>query len=97
MENKLEIMSNEICEINNIIALAKADSEVEQILLSEIAREFKPELEQKEEMIIYEDKVFEVIELAKHDQTKMITFMTAILENREINDLLFNHYQEITA
>ena len=95
MEDKTEIMSNEYMEINNIIALAKADSEIETILLSEIAREFKPELEQKQEMIIYEDKIYEVIELAKHDMVKMTMLMTAILENQEINNLLLNHFKEV--
>lgn len=85
MENKIETMSNELCEINNIIALAKADDDIKTVLLNEITKEFA---------IFYEDMVYEVIELAKHDSSKMTAFMTAILENDNIAELLQNHFYE---
>ena len=94
MDN-LEVMSNEYIEVNNIIALVKADSEVKEIVLSEIAREFKDELNDKKEQVFYQDQIYEVIELAKHDTVKMTMLMTAILENQEINNLLLNHFKEV--
>lgn len=41
----LDIMSEEYREINNIIALAKADDDVKRLLLIEILSNFKDELE----------------------------------------------------
>ena len=95
MGDNLEVMSNEYIEVNNIIALAKADSEVKEIVLSEIAREFKDELNDKKEQVFYQDQIYEIIELAKHDMVKMTMLMTAILENQEINNLLLNHFKEV--
>jgi hypothetical protein len=43
---ELEQMSAELSEINNIIALAKADDDVKKVLLIEIVSEFKEDLEQ---------------------------------------------------
>jgi len=45
-EYELEQMSNEYAEINNIIALAKADNGIKILLLSEILKEFSDELQQ---------------------------------------------------
>ena len=47
-KNKMEVMSNEIMEINNIIALAKADDDIKQVFLSEIVREKLKQREDKE-------------------------------------------------
>jgi len=88
METKEEIMSNEVIEINNIIALAKADDDVKQVLLSEITKEFT---------VFYSDMVYEVIELAKHDCDKMITLITAILKDELIGTELQRHFDELRA
>ena len=93
--DKLEVMSNEFIEINNIIALAKADSDIQQMLLGEIVREFEGELNTKKEQVFYQDQIAEIIELAKHDMDKMITLFTMILEDEDINAELFRHFQEL--
>lgn len=86
MENKIEIMSNELVEINNIIALARADDDVKKILLNEITREF---------LLSYEDMVYEIIELAKHDMIKMIRLCEAILKTPEIATPIEQYFMEI--
>jgi len=95
MDNKVEIMSNELAEINNIIAIAKADSEVEQILLSEVAREFgKERTEEIEKQVFFQDMVYEVIELAKHDSKKRDMLFIAILEDDKIGTAIQDHFYE---
>lgn len=90
--DKTEVLSSEYVEINNIIALAKADSEVEQILLSEVSREFKDHADIHRERVFFEDMVFEVIELAKHDNTKKVILLNALLESDIANDLQQHFY-----
>ncbi len=86
MENKIEIMSNELAEINNIIAIAKADDGVKKILLNEITKEFT---------VFYNDMIYEVIELAKHDCVKMVRLCEAILKTDEIATPLQQHFMEL--
>ncbi len=98
MEDKIEIMSNELAEINNIIAIAKADSEVEQILLSEIAREFgKERTDQIKKHVFFQDMVYEVIELAKHEDRKRDMLFIAILEDDKIGTAIQEHFYEYFA
>lgn len=94
MIDKIEILSNELIEINNIIALAKADSEIEQILITEIAREFNDELTVKVEQVFYQDQIIEIIELAKHDRNKMITLLTELLKDDTIHNELKQHFYD---
>lgn len=60
---ELEQMSGEYAEINNIVALAKADDGVRNLLLSEIISEFKDDMEIMFNNIdISEEKLDEIIE-----------------------------------
>ena len=93
--DKIETLSSEYAEINNIIALAKADSEIEQILLNEISQEFKDELTNKTEQIWYIDQVQEILELAKHDPSKKELLVTAIVENDVIEEELKEHFYDV--
>lgn len=85
MESKEELMSNELMEINNIIALAKADNDVKKILLSEIAREFH---------MFYEDSIYEILEIAKHDVAKLQIFVSAILKDELLGSELELFFRE---
>ena len=62
MDNKIETMSNELAEINNIIAIAKADDGVRRIFLSEVVREF-PDLQNVSKTVFFQDTVFEILNL----------------------------------
>jgi len=96
MEDKIETMSNELYEINSIIAIAKADSEVKEILLSEIVREFgNEEMKEKQEQVFYQDQIYEIIELAKHDMVKMVRLIEAILKTPEIATPIEQHFMEM--
>jgi len=98
MEDEREIMSNEILEIDNIIALSKADDDVKNILLSEISREFGEDIvKDHAEQVFYQDQVVEILELAKNDNGKMTFLITEILKDQEISDLLCNHFLEMDS
>jgi len=88
METKEEILSNELIEINNIIALAKFDSDVKQILLTEITKEFT---------MFYDDMVYEVVELSKNCPEKMNTLISAILKTDILATELQIHFEELKA
>jgi len=98
MKNKIETMSNEYREINNIIALSKADEDVKNILLSEVSREFGEDIvKERAEQVFYQDQVVEVLELAKQDNGKMTFLITEILKDLPLSDLLFNHFKEMDS
>jgi len=91
-------MSNEYREINNIIALSKADEDVKNILLSEVSREFGEDIvKERAEQVFYQDQVVEVLELAKQDNGKMTFLITEILKDLPLSDLLFNHFKEMDS
>jgi len=46
-EYDLEMLQSEWTEINNILALAKADNDVKKVLLSEVLNEFWDDLQQE--------------------------------------------------
>jgi hypothetical protein len=58
---ELEQMSGEFAEINNIIALAKADDGIKKLLLAEVLNEFADDL-QFETPIITDEKLEKVID-----------------------------------
>lgn len=93
-KNKMEVMSNELAEISNIIAIAKADSEIEQVLLSEIAREF--DLKNVSKTVFFQDTVFEIIELAEHDDRKKQMFFKTLLESK-LGQGIQDHFYEYFA
>ena len=75
--------------------MAKADSEIEQILLSEISREFEGKLKTRKEQVFYQDEIIELIEIAKHNPDKMLILISEILKCNELTDLLINHFKEL--
>ena len=81
--DKIEVMSNEICEINNIIALAKADSEIEQVLLTELIHEFGDKIGDTKFNLVNEKQLEDII--------------TIVEENLEYNDRCRNDNCEVYA
>ncbi len=95
VENKIEIMSNELAEINNIIAIAKADDDVKQVFLSEIIREFD-ELQNVSKTVFFQDTVYEILEFARHDNRKKQMFFKTLLES-ELGQDIQDHFYEYFA
>lgn len=90
-----EILSQEKKEINYVISLAQADQDIKNILLSEITQAFKDELELKKEQIFYQDQVYEIIELARHDQWKKTLLVCAMIEDDIMEEELKEHFYDV--
>lgn len=94
-EDVLETLEGEVREIDFVISLAEQDKAVKNYLLSEVIRKFEVEgLKERQEQVFYEDKVAEVVELTRHEQSRVYAFVIKLLDTPEIEGLLMQHYAD---
>ena len=48
----------------------------------------------KQEMVMFEDKVYEILELAKHDERKLATLLIALVEHDKVCEGLQDHFYD---
>ena len=92
-EHDLDTLEGEIREVDFVITLAEQDKKVQNYLLGEVVRKFEIDgLKERQETIIYEDKVAEVLELTRHDTGRINKFILKLLQTEEIEQVLWENY-----
>lgn len=95
--DRVEVLSNEYVEVNNIIALAKADEEVRQILIDEIITQGlinEEEIRHETEILLFEEKTHEIINLAKATPQRLCYFLCEIVKDDKTSKWLQQYFYD---